>query len=100
MHVKTHERTLIDKLFAMCHYYLENKTERYSRHIYDVHMIWTKSNVDVERIKALVPNIIKDRQANSDRNISSKSGSRPQDLLRVILKTDFIKKIFYQLQKN
>lgn len=34
--VQTLERTLIDKVFAICDYMLDNKTERNFRHIYDL----------------------------------------------------------------
>ncbi|WP_248624090.1 nucleotidyl transferase AbiEii/AbiGii toxin family protein [Enterococcus cecorum] len=33
------ERTLVDKLFAICDYYLESQISGHSRHIYDIHMI-------------------------------------------------------------
>jgi len=33
------ERTLIDKIFALCDYYLSDKVERHSRHLYDIHKI-------------------------------------------------------------
>lgn len=40
MEVQTLERTLIDKVFALCDYYLQNKIHRHSRHIYDIHMLF------------------------------------------------------------
>ncbi len=33
------ERTLVDKVFALCDYYMEGKVERHSRHLYDIHRI-------------------------------------------------------------
>lgn len=33
------ERTLIDKVFAVCDYYLSGKVERHSRHLYDIFKI-------------------------------------------------------------
>lgn len=33
------ERTLIDKVFAICDYYLSNKVDRHSRHLYDIYKI-------------------------------------------------------------
>lgn len=33
------ERTLVDKVFALCDYYIEGKVEHHSRHIYDIHKI-------------------------------------------------------------
>lgn len=36
---QTIERTLVDKVFALCDYYMQGKTERHSRHLYDVYKI-------------------------------------------------------------
>lgn len=36
---QTIERTLIDKVFALCDYYLDGKADRHSRHLYDIHKI-------------------------------------------------------------
>lgn len=33
------ERTLIDKVFALCDYYLSDKVDRHSRHLYDIYKI-------------------------------------------------------------
>lgn len=33
-------RTFIDKIFAICDYYLSNNPTRNSRHLYDLHMLW------------------------------------------------------------
>ena len=39
MTLQTLDRTLADKVFAICDYYLEGKTKRHSRHIYDIYML-------------------------------------------------------------
>ena len=36
MKVQALERTMVDKVFAICDYYLEGQTERHSRHLYDI----------------------------------------------------------------
>lgn len=36
---QTIERTLVDKIFALCDYYIQGKTDRHSRHLYDIHKI-------------------------------------------------------------
>lgn len=36
---QTIERTLIDKVFAICDYYLLDKSDRHSRHLYDIYKI-------------------------------------------------------------
>ena len=39
MTVQSLERTLADKVFALCDYYLTGKIKRHSRHIYDIYML-------------------------------------------------------------
>lgn len=39
MQLQTIERTFIDKVFALCNYYLEGKSKRYSRHLYDIYKL-------------------------------------------------------------
>lgn len=36
MKLQSIERTFIDKVFALCDYYIQKKSKRYSRHIYDI----------------------------------------------------------------
>lgn len=39
MKVQDISRTLADKVFAICDYYLQNKTEKHSRHLYDIYKL-------------------------------------------------------------
>lgn len=39
MNLQSLERTYIDKVFALCDYYLQGKSKRYSRHLYDVYKL-------------------------------------------------------------
>lgn len=39
MKVQDINRTLVDKVFALCDYYLLNKIERHSRHLYDIYKL-------------------------------------------------------------
>lgn len=36
MNVQSLERTFVDKVYALCDYFMQNKSERYSRHLYDL----------------------------------------------------------------
>lgn len=36
---QTVERTLVDKVFALCDYYMQGEIERHSRHLYDIYKI-------------------------------------------------------------
>lgn len=42
MKLQSIERTYIDKVFALCDYYMEGKSERYSRHLYDLYKLTPK----------------------------------------------------------
>ena len=39
MYVQAVERTFIDKIFALCDYYMEGKSTRLSRHLYDIYKL-------------------------------------------------------------
>ena len=53
---QTIERTLVDKVFAICDYYKQGKTERHSRHLYDIHKIVTSVGI-TDEMKRLVPEV-------------------------------------------
>lgn len=55
---QTIERTLVDKVFALCDYYMQEKTERHSRHLYDIHKI-----VETMGISNELPNLIPEVRA-------------------------------------
>ncbi len=84
MNVQTIERTFIDKLFAICDYHLSGKYQRYSRHVYDIHMIWKSGILDIELTKDILPNIVEDRM-KSKVNASCQLGQRPTSILREII---------------
>ena len=44
IHVQTMERTLIDKVYALCDYMLLNNVQKHSRHIYDIYQLLKKLN--------------------------------------------------------
>lgn len=42
----TKERTLVDKIFAICDYHISKKVDRESRHIYDIHQLLNLVKLD------------------------------------------------------
>ena len=46
MKVQSLERTFIDKIFALCDYYLQGKSRRLSRHLYDIFKIEPHVTID------------------------------------------------------
>lgn len=61
MKVQGINRTLIDKVFAICDYYLQDKIKRHSRHIYDIYKILPtiSQNSDFKMLISEVRNIRK-----------------------------------------
>lgn len=51
MHVQSLERTFIDKIFALCDYYINDDLKLHSRHIFDIYMLLPKMNFNDEFIK-------------------------------------------------
>ena len=89
MPVQDIRRTFIDKVFALCDYYLEGKSERYSRHIYDINQILTKIPLaDISR--QLVDEVRQERLKDS-RCLSVKDGMNPNTLLAEFVEKDFFK---------
>jgi len=62
--VQTLERTLIDKVFALCDYVIRKRIERNSRHIYDLSQLLTKVTLD-KNLKELVKDVRADRKSNT-----------------------------------
>lgn len=85
MVVQSVERTFIDKLFAICDYHLEGKYNRYSRHIYDIHMIWSSKKLNMTLMRSIVIDVIKDRQRYGNRNLSCQPGAKPNEILKEIV---------------
>ncbi len=56
MNTQSIERTLADKVFAICDYYMQGKTKRYSRHIYDIYMLLPKVSLN-DDFKELVEQV-------------------------------------------
>ncbi len=89
MKVQALERTMVDKVFAICDYYMQGKSRRLSRHIYDIHMLFPKISFD-EKLAELVRKVREIRCA-LDICPSAKPEIDINALLREICRTDFFK---------
>ncbi len=98
--VQTIERTLIDKLFALCDYHIDKKYERYSRHLYDVHMIWNSKLLRKEIISDLVLPVIRDRQIHGVKNHSCMPNAKPNDILQEIIETKAYEKDYNEVTSD
>jgi hypothetical protein len=71
MSVQTKERTAIDKMFALCDYHIKKDYRLHSRHLYDLHMLLTKGDLNFQTMKALFPKVQRDRAKFPNINPSS-----------------------------
>lgn len=83
------ERTLVDKVFALCDYYMKGKVERHSRHLYDIHQIVSSIGFSKE-VANLIPEV---REVRAELPIcpSAKSDVSIQELLCEIVDSDVYK---------
>lgn len=92
MKTQSLSRTFIDKVYATCDYYLQGKTRRLSRHIYDLHKIFPRMKFDDE-FKRLVKEV-KALRAQMDICPSAKPGVNVSQLIQKYCSEDFYKADF------
>ncbi len=82
MKVQSLERTLIDKVFALCDYYLQGNVKRHSRHLYDIFKLYPLVTMD-ETFHGLIKDV---REVRSKTAIcpSAMPGMNVPKLLREI----------------
>lgn len=81
MTIQTINRTLIDKVFAICDYHLLKNYTRHSRHIYDIHKIWTGESLDKHVVRHIIKDVIRDRQLYGTQNVSCNPSQKPINIL-------------------
>ena len=86
MTLQSLERTFADKVFAVCDYYLAGKTQRNSRHIYDLYMLYSRISM-TEEYKELVAEIHKQR-ARMTICLSAQKGINIPEVLERIIEED------------
>ena len=90
MKVQSLERTLVDKLFAICDYYLSGREiDKHSRHLYDIYKLLPLVKLD-DRFRQLVLDVRKERAKNTI-CLSAKDGVDLSALLRKIIAEDAYK---------
>ncbi len=88
MSVQSLERTFVDKVFALCDYYMRGEVVRQSRHIYDLNKLMTV--IQWRGLAELVSEVRSDRRANKT-CVSAQSGVSVPKILHEIIKTDYFK---------
>ena len=65
MKIQGIERTLIDKVFAVCDYYIKGEVRRHSRHIYDIYKL-----LPLIEMNDVLENLIKEVREARAKNVS------------------------------
>lgn len=89
MNLQTISRTYIDKVFALCDYYMQGKAKRYSRHLYDLYKLREHVTYNDE-FKKLI-NEVRNQRAKMKICPSAKEGVNVPVLIH-----EFCKKEFYR----
>ena len=90
MKVQGIDRTLTDKVFAICDYYMQDKTKKHSRHIYDIYKLLPIVPQD-EGYKKLVREVRDVRAMNKSICPSAQPGIDVPELLKRIVEDDVYK---------
>lgn len=98
MKVQGLERTLIDKVFAICDYYMQGKVQRHSRHLYDIYKLVPHISFD-EDFKKLVKEVRAVRK-NSSICVSAQDGVDIVQVLDTIILEDVYKGDYATLTKK
>lgn len=87
--VQALERTLVDKVFALCDYYMRGEVIRQSRHIYDISKLMTV--VDWKNMSILIEEVRSDRRVNKTCP-SAQPGVCVSDILNRIIDEEYFRK--------
>ena len=88
--VQTLDRTLVDKVFALCDYLVGERIERNSRHIYDLPRLLTRVRLD-DGLRELVREVRADRKPHA-MCYSAQDGVSVPEMLSRIVKTGIYRK--------
>ncbi len=92
------ERTFVDKVFAICDYYISNNIKEHSRHIYDLYKIMSKITFD-DNFQSLVQDVREVRKINKQ-CYSAQDGQNINKLLNEIIDKDIYKKDYTDITQK
>ncbi len=92
MNVQSLSRTFIDKVYASCDYYMQGKSRRLSRHLYDLYKIFPKITFDDDFIK--LAKEVKAHRASMSICPSAQDGINISELIQKYCSEDYYKKDF------
>lgn len=88
MSVQSLERTFVDKVFALCDYYMRGEVVRQSRHIYDLNKLMAV--IQWKDLSELVSDVRNDRRPNKT-CVSAQPGVSVPEILHKIIENNYFK---------
>ena len=98
MKVQGIDRTLADKVFAVCDYYLDNSVKKHSRHIYDIYKLLPLVKLDGD-FKKLAAEVREIRKA-SPKCPSAQDDVNIPELLRIIIQKEVYKTDYKEITEK
>lgn len=89
MKVQGVDRTLADKVFAVCDYYIQNREKKHSRHLYDIYKLLPIVPMDAEFTQLV--RAVRAERAKTNICPSAQPGVDVPELLKTIIKNDVYK---------
>jgi predicted nucleotidyltransferase component of viral defense system len=96
--VQSIARTAIDKMCAICDYYLEKKPRRNSRHLYDLFEISRKIDFSTDDFRLLAQKVYQERKG-MERAYSANDGVSMNALFKAMVKNGFYQEDYRQITK-
>lgn len=95
MKVQGIDRTLADKVFAICDYYMQNRVKKHSRHIYDIFKL-IQVVPQTEDFKALVREV-RDIRAMTNICPSAQPGMNVPEMLKSLIENNIYKEDYQNI---
>lgn len=95
--VQALERTFIDKLFAICDYYLSDNIDEHSRHLYDLYKISERITIN-DSLKQLF-HVVREERKKRKTCVSAQDGINIRDCIMEIISKDVFKKDYEAITK-
>lgn len=96
--VQSLERTFIDKVFAVCDYYLNGTVKEHSRHLYDLYKIFP--NIDVNESLIQLINDVRELRKQNVKCLSAKDNVNPKEVLNEIIELDIYQEDYNDITKD
>lgn len=98
MKVQGMDRTMADKVFAVCDYYLNNAIKKHSRHIYDIYKLFPLVDLDND-FRKLAAEVREVRQI-SPKCPSARENVNIPELLRIIIQKEIYKSDYQEITEK